>query len=90
MKSEWKEGLLCQGICVFTKQFHIGAANPMFCLIERFFKSSRALKSAVHIISVKKKIEGKTGVWDVKTNTKARAAHVKRNEKSSKEKIEGG
>ncbi|CAM3194354.1 hypothetical protein BASP5262_06230 [Bacillus spizizenii] len=87
---------------MFTKQFHIGAANPMFCLIERFFKSSRALKSAVHIISVKKgmeltlhaffiyKIEGKTGVWDVKTNTKARAAHVKRSEKSSKGKIEGG
>lgn len=56
MKSEWKEGLLCQGICVFIKQFHIGAANPMFCLIERFFCRA-ALKSAVHIISVRKGME---------------------------------
>ncbi|MDO3661892.1 hypothetical protein [Bacillus sp. C28GYM-DRY-1] len=36
------------------------------------------------------KIEGKTGVWDVKANTEASAAHVKLNEKRSKEKIEGG
>ncbi|PJY99830.1 hypothetical protein [Bacillus vallismortis] len=42
---------------MFTKQLYIGAANPMFCLIERFFKSSRALKSAVHIILVKKGME---------------------------------
>ncbi|RPK07389.1 hypothetical protein BSBH6_01013 [Bacillus subtilis] len=54
MKSEWKEGLLCQGIHVFIKQFHIGAANPMFWLIERSFKSSRALKSAVHSYWLKK------------------------------------
>ncbi|MGK9265157.1 hypothetical protein KXR56_00600 [Bacillus inaquosorum] len=42
---------------MFIKQFHIGAANPLFCLIERYFGSSRALKSAVHIISVRKGME---------------------------------
>ncbi|KIN39284.1 hypothetical protein B4071_1011 [Bacillus subtilis] len=57
MKSEWKEGLLCQGICEFIKQFHIGAANLLFCFRERFFRSDRALKSAVRNISVKKGME---------------------------------
>ncbi|BEV38401.1 hypothetical protein BSB_14740 [Bacillus stercoris] len=49
--------MLCQGICVFIKQFHIGAANPLFCFRERFFRLGRALKSAVHNILVKKGME---------------------------------
>ncbi|MBG9488596.1 hypothetical protein MKS87_05300 [Bacillus subtilis] len=42
---------------MFIKQFHIGAANLLFCFRERFFRSDRALKSAVHNISVKKGME---------------------------------
>ncbi|ASB60255.1 MULTISPECIES: hypothetical protein [Bacillus] len=42
---------------MFIKQFHIGAANPLFCFRERFFRLGRALKSAVHNILVKKGME---------------------------------
>ncbi|MGF7533885.1 hypothetical protein AAGG74_09115 [Bacillus mexicanus] len=48
--------MLCQGICVFIKQFHIGAANPMFCLIESFLTLA-ALEKRCAYISVTKGME---------------------------------